>query len=259
LINSNFLIGKFSSNVEKSLNVYLKVNTTVSGLIDIVPKASRIDFAQLKMTPLYFDKDEVLSFPLLKSSNANYILPEKYLGSPTNAYLSMKQNEEISISPCNANNVSTICGPFLFVAAVPIFIAESTFFITNSSSGVDIILARTKTNVLGYKRTTVSQFFPKLSLSNNYTFTVYFTEEALRFSSSSLLNNSSFHCKINGSSTEYPVTVIDYKTLNCTIMNLGIDEIKVEVYLRVPLITNDSLLISKNSFVGYIARNTRII
>eukprot|EP01080_Neovahlkampfia_damariscottae_P009960 gene9960-2279_t len=251
-IDSSTISGSFYSSTEKSSNVFLKVNTSVIGLVDIVPFASRIDFHDIMLSPLHFNIRNLISFNLYFGSNMNYTVPSKYSSSPSRFVLFITQNSVTKSALCSVDSVSTICGPYNFMdSSKSVIVGVSHLEFQNLTSENSFNLTFPKTNVLGYKTSNVEKFFPKISLSKNYTMTVDLQDEVMKFGDSYLLQNSQFYCKINGSSIEYPATLLSYKQFNCTIEYLGFNDIHLDLYLRSPQISNDSHLITTVSSTGY--------
>ena len=54
-LGSSSIVGSFISSSERNLEVFLKVNTPITGLVDIVPKSSRIDFYGKLKTQITYD------------------------------------------------------------------------------------------------------------------------------------------------------------------------------------------------------------
>jgi hypothetical protein len=248
---SNEFNGSFISSKEVNFNVSIKVDTNITGLIDLVPEKSLLSFVNLQTFPLFFNYSSPnIRFRLVYNETQNFVFPTKYIvNSNINMYLI--GDPTIQQKPCSLSFNQTVCGDYEISSTVdgirlfyPRIFLNFTFQLYDSFKPT-----------VGYQTASIIQYGPYLSLNRNYQMTILFDAQVLKNYSVPVY----FYCKVSGSTAEYPgnILVPDKETnkLVCTVPYFGFDQFSLNVFLRVPSVSHESVLLNNNLITGYFASN----
>ena len=90
---------------------------------------------------------------------------------------------------------------------------------------------------------------PFASKSKSYTnLTLNFDVSTLRINIS---ENYGFYCRANHSNMSYTATVLSSTSIFCSFPDFGLKEIFMEIFMKVPSITSNDIVLSKNSIPFY--------
>jgi hypothetical protein len=252
---SNELIGSFNSTQEVSFNVSIKLDTNITGLVDLIPEKSLLYFVNLQTFPLLFHFSSTnLRFRLVYNGTQNYVFPTKYRENSNSIVMYLVGDATIQQKTCTLSVNQSVCGDYIIPATVdgirlfyPRIYLNFTYELYNAIKPT-----------VGYQTATIIQFGPYLSLNRNYQITILFDGFVLKNYSVQV----DFYCKVSGSTVEYPGTVYEApggkslpetNKLTCIIPYFGLNQFSLNVSMRVPSISSESVLLNQNSITGYFA------
>jgi hypothetical protein len=252
---SNELIGSFNSTQEVSFNVSIKLDTNITGLVDLIPEKSLLYFVNLQTFPLLFHFSSTnLRFRLVYNGTQNYVFPTKYRENFNSIVMYLVGDPTIQQRTCTLSVNQSVCGDYI----IPATADGIRLFYPRIYLNFTYELYNAKKPTVGYQTATIIQFGPYLSLNRNYQITILFDGFVLKNYSVQV----DFYCKVSGSTVEYPGTVYEApggkslpetNKLTCIIPYFGLNQFSLNVSMRVPSISSESVLLNQNSITGYFA------
>jgi hypothetical protein len=163
---------------------------------------------------------------------------------------------ELQQKNCQSNFIQSVCGEYTIPAdykGIKLFYPVLSLRYENEAQQM---IYRFKNPILGYQTSIIQNFGPFASLNRNYPLEIFFENPILI--TDTLLQNEfkEYYCKANGSTIEYPAQynlANSANTLSCTINYFGIEEITFNIFLRIPKVSNQSVLLNEKPKLGYFA------
>eukprot|EP01080_Neovahlkampfia_damariscottae_P003708 gene3708-6597_t len=242
------------------MNLEVLIKSDISELnnsvvVPIVP----VNFEALRLSPVYIEKSDNVTFTILKNDTTNFIVPLKYRSENYHlrSYIVDTWPEIQLTGPptsrfCVLNDTQTTCTNGL---TIDDFSTKDVYYIYFTlkknrekpfKSYVDI-----RTPVLVYKSIDMDVYPHGSLLGTNLSFIVHFVSSTL--SIDSRITDIEYYCNVAQNNQFYAAEKIDETKMNCSIPYLGLNELQISPYIRIPKISNDFILVSQNiSTVVYI-------
>eukprot|EP01080_Neovahlkampfia_damariscottae_P003049 gene3049-5221_t len=260
---STEVYANFNSSEEVHFGVSFKVQTNISQMVNIVPVKSELSFAALKLSPSFFSMDSSPNFIIKHNNSKSFIFPEKYRNHPYIISMMLQHptaENFISSANCTINSIESTCGNYSIPPSFEgIKLYKPQFYLTDSNTK-NTFLMNSTSSILAYQKGSVIDFAPLASLNRSYFIKMEFDNNILKHDTNLNSLSKEYYCRVNGSNIESQAVVDATKPniIGCGIEYFGIDEIIVDMYLRVPDISNDSVLLNKRPITGYFANQGNI-
>eukprot|EP01080_Neovahlkampfia_damariscottae_P002563 gene2563-3525_t len=246
------ITGYFNSSVEENFQVSIKVDSNITELVEIVPEKSKLEFIELKTEPRYFSNDISPTFKLMNNNTQNYVFPSKYLSALYLVEMNFQNTDEsLSHKICNLTSTESICGEYAINTFDGLRLYSPSIYLNYMSEGRQTLIHSTNA-IFGFQKSSIINYGPLASLERNYE--IYFNFEKTVFkidADAEKYITRNYFCNVTGSTIEYNATLISSNELYCIIPYFGMDEILIDIYLRIPEISNDSVIINTNTITGY--------
>ena len=188
---------------------------------------------------------------LIHNNSQNYIFPEKYRTTSYQVEVNLQHSKNsINQKNCNTSSVESRCGDFTYDSFAGIHIYSPSVYLSYLG-GTREALIHSKNPLFGYQQGAIIQHGPLASLDRNYTLYFTFDSEVFTLDDIATKIQLDFFCNATGSNIEHKGFIDSTNSMHCTIPYFGIDEISVDINLRIPGISNESVILNRNSITGY--------
>jgi hypothetical protein len=230
-----------SFGVREVFLVDIHVNSTIFEPNTLMVSGLELKFDKLKLSPNYFEKNQILNLQIQSHDSSNYVVPLKYRNSLTDFKLKSSLGQDIL---CSLNSTHSLCRKISIVDS-NIYNVYLIYFKFMSEANV---IFNISTPILNYESNAINANSRAQLVGKNKTFVLNFKSKTLNIDPRVDIE---YFCKVLETNGYFVASKMDESRLNCSIPYMGINKLTISTWIKVNSISNNYLMISNNSVSVY--------